>query len=322
MKGHPSHPGASELAAKAINRAVELCGIDPGVFCLLHGGTEVGTQLVMEPAITAVGFTGSQGAGRALFTLAASRPRPIPVYAEMGSVNPIFILPGALEERGTALAEGYADSVALGVGQFCTNPGIVVGIEGPDFNQFIETAGRRLMESAAGTMLNEGIQQRYSQGLAERASECPRQYVAPNESGKANAAFFATNAQTFLATENLQEELFGPTAVAVACTDLAELGAVAERLEGQLTATIHFASADLPTVHELLPSITKIAGRIIANGFPTGVEVNSAMQHGGPYPASTDSRTTSVGTAAILRFVRPVAFQNFPVELLPEPLQC
>ena len=321
VKGHPSHPGASELAAKAINRAVEICGLDSGVFSLLHGGTEVGTQLVMEPAITAVGFTGSQGAGRALFNLAASRSRPIPVYAEMGSVNPIFVLPGALSERGTALAEVYADSVALGVGQFCTNPGVVVGIEGTDFDQFIETAGRRLMESAAGTMLNEGIQHRYSQGLKERAAECPRQYVAPEERSKANAALFATSAKTFLATENLQEELFGPVAVAVACSDFVELLKVAEKLEGQLTATLQFADSDLETVETILPAVVRLAGRIIANGFPTGVEVNSAMQHGGPYPASTDSRSTSVGTAAIQRFVRPVAFQNFPMTLLPTALK-
>jgi 2,5-dioxopentanoate dehydrogenase len=321
VKGHPSHPGASEMAAHAINAAAQIHGIHPGVFSLVNGTAEVGKQLVLEPKIAAVGFTGSQAAGRALFDLAASRPRPIPVYAEMGSVNPIFILSGALAERGEALAQGYADSVALGVGQFCTNPGIVVGLSSPEFDQFVEATGNRFVSGAAGIMLNEGIQNHYEQVLAERRAICTNRFVTVQETGKASPALFAVDAQTFLAEPKLQEELFGPTAVAVSCADLAELLKVAELLEGQLTATIHFADSDLETVETILPTVVKLAGRIIANGYPTGVEVNSAMQHGGPYPASTDSRSTSVGTAAIHRFVRPVAFQNFPKALLPTALR-
>jgi len=302
VKAHPSHPGASELAAKAIIEAARIVGVPTSVFALLNGGAEVGQALVLQAEIAAVGFTGSEAAGRALFNLAASRPRPIPVYAEMGSVNPIFALPGALAERGEAFANAYADSVLLGIGQFCTNPGVLVGIASDDFQRVTSIVADRLTTAGNGTMLNDGIQARFDAAIAERGG--PWRVVSGEE---------------FLANPVWHEEVFGPAAVGVACRDFDELVTVARSLTGQLTASVHFADGD--PVEELLPELVKIAGRLVANGFPTGVEVCPSMQHGGPYPASTDSRTTSVGTAAISRFARPVAWQGFPDALLPAALR-
>ncbi|RYG20262.1 aldehyde dehydrogenase family protein, partial [bacterium] len=241
------------------------------------------------------------------------------VYAEMGSVNPLFVLPGALAARGEKVAEGYAASLTLGVGQFCTNPGVIVGLAGEAFDNFLTTVSERLRAVDEGTMLDEGIRSRYLEGVAALAahealeSSCYGEGVRP--------ALFAVSGAEFLRRTELHEELFGPAAVAVRCADEAELEAVVSALEGQLTATVHFEPSDTETVRRLLPVLVRMAGRIVANGFPTGVEVNPAMQHGGPYPATTDSRSTSVGTAAIQRFLRPVAFQDFPPELLPAELR-
>lgn len=313
VKSHPSHPGTSELIAGAIVRAAAATGMPAGVFALLNGGPAVGKELVLRPEIYAVGFTGSQKAGRALFDLGASRPRPIPVYAEMGSVNPVFLFAGALAERGDKIAEGYAASLNMGVGQFCTNPGVVVGPAGPDFDAFLATVSAKLGETPEGTMLDEGIRQRYVEGvahLAAAAETCVKgEGVRP--------ALFVTSGERFLSHPELQEELFGPAAVAVRCANGQEAAAVAKALEGQLTATVHYAESDVESVKHLLPFLIQSAGRIVANGFPTGVEVNTAQQHGGPYPATTDSRSTSVGTAAIERFVRPVSLQDFPAVLIP-----
>jgi NADP-dependent aldehyde dehydrogenase len=319
VKAHPSHPATSELVGRAIMRAAEASGMPAGVFGLLHGGPEVGKGLVLRPEIYAVGFTGSQKAGRALFDLGASRPRPIPVYSEMGSVNPLFVFPGALAARSEKIAEGYAGSLTLGVGQFCTNPGVVIGLAGDAFDGFLASVSERLRGVSEGTMLDEGIRRRYLEGVAELSahvaveSACMEEGVRP--------ALFITSGAEFLQRPELREELFGPAAVAVRCTDEAEMEAVARILEGQLTATVHFEPSDTEAVRQLLPLLVRMAGRVLANGFPTGVEVNSAMQHGGPYPATTDSRSTSVGTAAIERFLRPVAFQDFPPELLPPELR-
>ena len=319
VKAHPSHPGTSELVAGAVLRAAEATGMPKGVFGMLHGGVEVGGALVRDERIAAVGFTGSQRAGRALFDLAAARPRPIPVYAEMGSVNPVFLMPGALAERGADIAAGYAASLTLGVGQFCTNPGVVVGPLGADFDAFLAEVARRLSETSEGTMLDDGIRARYAEGVGRLVAHGALASCFHGEG--ARPGLFATTAAEFLAHRELHEETFGPAAVAVRCASDEEAVGVAEALEGQLTATVHFAERDAEAVRGLLPALVRMAGRIVANGFPTGVEVNSAMQHGGPYPATTDSRSTSVGTAAIERFLRPVAFQDFPPDLLPEELR-
>lgn len=318
VKAHPSHPGTSELVGRAILRAAEATDMPKGVFALLHGGPEVGKQLVLQPTIAAVGFTGSQRAGRALFDLAASRPRPIPVYAEMGSVNPVFLFPGALAERGAAIADGYAASLTLGVGQFCTNPGVVVGPAGPDFDAFLARVGERLAETPEGTMLDEGIRARYEEGVGRLAGHAA--LTACHKGEGVRPALFVVSAERFSASAELHEETFGPAGIAVRCDEEVDLMNVAIDLEGQLTASVHFADSDVPEVRRILPLLVRMAGRIVANGFPTGVEVNPAMQHGGPYPATTDSRSTSVGTAAIDRFLRPIAFQDFPSELLPPEL--
>jgi len=311
VKAHPSHPGTSELVASAINRAAAATGMPAGVFGMLNGGPSVGKELVLRPEIYAVGFTGSQKAGRALYDLGASRPRPIPVYAEMGSVNPVFLFAGALAERGEKIAEGYAASLTMGVGQFCTNPGVVVGPAGADFDAFIASVSSKLAAAAEGTMLDEGIRARYLEGVAHLASASE---TCVKGEGVQPALFVVSEAD-FLAKPSLREEVFGPAAVAVRSTG--GFGEVAQVLEGQLTSTVHFADSDVESVRALLPALIQGSGRIVANGFPTGVEVNTAQQHGGPYPATTDARSTSVGTAAIERFVRPVALQDFPASLLP-----
>lgn len=318
-KAHPSHPETSRLCAEAILGAVEDCGLPTGTFGIVWGGVEVGQALVQDPNVYAVGFTGSLRAGRALFDLAARRERPIPVYAEMGSVNPVFLMPGALETRLPAVAKGYADSLTMGVGQFCTNPGVVVGLEGAEFDLFLETVAGHLAAVPEGKMLNTGIASTYAKGVVSLTEKSEVTTLVRGEG--ASAALFAVTGDQFLADPHLREELFGPAAVAVRCSSLAQMVEVAEVLEGQLTSTVHFDASDYESVKELLPALTHGSGRLVANAFPTGVEVNSAMQHGGPYPATTDSRSTSVGTAAILRFVRPVAFQDFPTELLPSELR-
>ncbi len=318
-KAHPAHPETSRIAGEAILDAIADCEMPEGTFALVSGGPEVGRQLVLDPKVYAVGFTGSHRVGRELFNLAAGRPRPISVYAEMGSVNPMFVLPGAVPARGEALAKGYADSLTLGVGQFCTNPGVVVGLAGDAFDSFLSQVAGHLEAVTPGTMLTPEILAGYSSGVSERSSDAR---LTKHHCGDESApALFSVDAPTFLADAALREELFGPAAIAVRCASEAEMIEVAVALEGQLTATVHFEAGDLPLVRDLLPALTRMAGRVVANGYPTGVEVNSAMHHGGPYPATTDSRSTSVGTAAILRFVRPVAYQGFPSELLPPELR-
>jgi 2,5-dioxopentanoate dehydrogenase len=328
VKGHPAHPGTSELVARGILRAADRCSMPAGVFSLLQGaGHEVGLGLVNHPLTRAVGFTGSLAGGRALFDAAARRPVPIPVFAEMGSVNPVFVLPGALKRRGREIAEGLQGSVTLGVGQFCTNPGLVVFPGGGETEPFIDRLRELIRAAQPGTMLHAGIRQAYIEGvhrirelrsvgiLEQSATE------AAEDRNEAGALVFHTSAEVFLADRTLSRELFGPSTLLVSWDSDLELRRVVEGLEGQLTATLHAAEEDLREWGWLIPLLERKAGRLIVNGFPTGVEVCSAMHHGGPYPAATDGRTTSVGTAAILRFARPVCYQDFPQAALPPELQ-
>lgn len=323
FKAHPAHPGTCEYVAQAIAAAAEETGMPAGVFSLVHGGVEVGQALVKDDLIEAVAFTGSQGAGRALFDLAAARPRPIPVFAEMGSVNPVFILSGALAERGDAIAKGYAESLTLGVGQFCTNPGVLVGLGGEAFEKLLGGVGSHLREVAPGVMLTDAICEKFAAGRDEWADHAGLRAIYSGQpvEGRATPALFATTGKDFLAHRELAEEVFGPGAIAIACDSQAEILEVAKALRGQLTATIQMSAEDQDVAAELLPVLTQIAGRVLFNGYPTGVEVCPSMQHGGPYPSTTDSRSTSVGTAAIFRFARPVAFQSVPEAMLPVELQ-
>jgi alpha-ketoglutaric semialdehyde dehydrogenase len=327
VKAHPAHPGTSEMAAQAVQAAAEATGMPAGVFSLLHGGRDAGMHLVRHPRLQAVGFTGSLTAGRALFDAAAARPRPIPVYAEMGSINPVFVLPGALAERAEKIATGLAQSVTLGVGQFCTNAGLVAGVRSDAFDAFLRQTADAITRTAPGSMLYDGLCRNYAEGIArlagtDRVHEEGRS-ATEADPGKAQAAamVFSTDAETFLTEETLSDEVFGPSTLIVACQTAEELSAVAQRLDGQLTVTVHGTTEDFARYGDLLSLLETKAGRLIINGFPTGVEVSPAMQHGGPYPATTDSRSTSVGTAAIGRFARPVCYQDFPQSLLPVELR-
>ena len=311
VKAHPAHPATSELTARAVIRAVERLGMPTGVFSLLQSTrNEIAVALVRHPLTRAVAFTGSLSAGRALFDAGTSRPEPIPVYAEMGSVNPVFVLPGALDDRADAIAAGLAQSVTLGVGQFCTCPGIAAGIAGPAFDRFVGRMEELITDARPGTMLYPRILHSYDSGWRQLSAiagvHTVRGRIADGEDGaQATPTLFATDARTFLEHHELRQEVFGPSTVLVRCESSAQLDAVAAALEGQLTATIHGTPADLAAHAALVSILERKAGRLIVNGFPTGVEVCSAMQHGGPYPATTDARSTSVGTAAIERFARP-----------------
>ncbi|MCE0484695.1 MAG: aldehyde dehydrogenase (NADP(+)) [Methylacidiphilales bacterium] len=323
VKAHPSHPGTSELVGHAVRRAVIESGFPEGVFSLLFdSGKEAGIVLVGCPEIKAVGFTGSQRAGRALYDLAASRSEPIPVFAEMSSINPVFILPGALRERGDRIAEGLQASVTLGVGQFCTNPGLVLMEKSPASEEFSRRLAGLMAGSPSGIMLNRNIRTAYDNGLAKWRSHAKVQVlVAPGESGvRASAALFQTDASTFFDNPELAEEIFGPATLMVRGTR-DELLRVAAKLEGQLTATVHGTDEDFGEYQDLISVLETKAGRLLFNGYPTGVEVCSSMNHGGPYPATTDSRFTSVGTAAIYRFARPICYQNCTQAQLPPELR-
>jgi NADP-dependent aldehyde dehydrogenase len=326
VKAHNAHLGTSELVAKAVQQAAIACDMPEGVFSMLIGeGNAIGQQLVSHPAIKAVGFTGSRQGGLALVRAAAARKEPIPVYAEMSSVNPLFALPGALAGDVAKLAGGFVDSLTLGVGQFCTNPGLVIGLAGERFDAFATAAAAALQLKPAGTMLTAGIQQAYAGAVERRSSIAGVQLLARGSAEgagcAAQAALYKVDAATFLANPALEDEIFGPTSVLIECRDAAEMAAVAEHLEGQLTATVYATADDRALAAMLLPVLERKAGRILFNGFPTGVEVSHAMVHGGPYPATSDSRSTSVGATAIERFLRPVCYQDLPAELLPDALR-
>jgi alpha-ketoglutaric semialdehyde dehydrogenase len=325
VKAHPAHLGTSELVGRAIQKAVADCGLPEGVFSLVIGaGNETGEALVKHPAIKSVGFTGSRRGGLALVEIASKRREPIPVFAEMSSVNPFFVLPGALAKRAVALANSFVDSVTLGVGQFCTNPGLVLVLEGVNTRTFIDAAAQALAKKDAQTMLTAGIASAYRSGVTQRGEQTGVQSVAQGAATEASCAalpvLFETTAAQFLATPQLEDEIFGPSSLIVTCTDVEEMIRVAEHLEGQLTATLQLEPEDYALARQLLPTLERKVGRILANGFPTGVEVSYAMVHGGPFPATSDARATSVGATAIERFLRPVCYQDLPPELLPEAL--
>ncbi|GAA3849417.1 aldehyde dehydrogenase (NADP(+)) [Amycolatopsis tucumanensis] len=324
VKAHDAHLGTSELVASAVRAAVVACGLPEGVFSLLVGdGPELGTMLVTDPRIQAVGFTGSRGAGLALVAAAASRPQPIPVYAEMSSVNPVVLLPGALASRGAELGTAFVGSLTLGAGQFCTNPGLVLAVEGPGLDEFVTAAAEAVRGDAGGTMLTLGIAGAYASARDRLAGRPGVVELARGEAGSSaacgGAALLTVDGSRF--TAELQEEVFGATSLVVRCADQAELLGVLRTLEGQLTATVHAVESDEPLAAELLPVLERKAGRILFNSWPTGVEVGHAMVHGGPFPATSDSRTTSVGSLAIERFLRPVAYQDVPAALLPPVLR-
>ena len=323
VKAHPGHPETSELVAQAVARAVAALGLPTGIFSMLHGASpDVSLQLVRHPKIAAGAFTGSLRAGRALFDAAASRPDPIPFFAEMGSVNPVFLLAGALAERAEAIANGLNQSVNLGVGQFCTCPGVVVAVESPVLEQFAGQLRGLFRGGAPGTMLTSAIARSY-RDTVQRIESIPDVSATTPALATTEAlpVLFETDAATFLRDDDLRHEVFGPATVLVRCQSAARMLEVARHIEGSLTATIHGTVQDLRDSRALLAILSRKAGRLVFNGYPTGVEVCAAMHHGGPYPATTDPRFTSVGTAAIQRFCRPICFQDFPQEFLPAELQ-
>jgi len=325
VKGHSAHPGTSELVAGAIQRAVARTGMPEGVFSLINGaGSEIGSALVSHPVVKAVGFTGSRGGGTALMKLAASRPVPIPVYAEMSSINPVFLLPAALEARAEALGKAYIGSLTMGAGQFCTNPGLVLALESPALDRFLAAATEAVSGVVAQTMLTPGILKAYESGVARWAAAPGLNQVAQGQEGSAScgrAALFTMRGADFIADPSHAEEVFGAASLLVRCANLDELLKVVSLLEGQLTATLHLDDADTEVAAKLLPILERLAGRILANGWPTGVEVTDAQVHGGPFPSTADGRSTSVGTLAIDRFLRPVAYQDLPAALLPADLR-
>jgi len=326
VKGHPLHPGTSELVGRAINNAIKKNNLPEGVFSLVQGtGVEVGMALVQHPQITAIGFTGSYRGGKALFDAANQRPVPIPVYAEMGSTNPVFMLPDALKERTEALAKGLAGSFTLGVGQFCTNPGMVILPQNESTTDFKRILTEANTVAPSGTMLSSGIKQAFNHGLQHladsKAVTVLNTSTGSEEGNQAQSLIFETNTQAILDDKSLQEEVFGPATLLVNSSGKEDILAFARNLEGHLTATIHGTAEDLKEYAELVEILEQKVGRIIFNGFPTGVEVCHSMVHGGPFPSTTAPQTTSVGTAAIKRFARPVCYQDFPQEALPEALK-
>lgn len=324
VKGHPAHPATGEIVADAIAAAIEKTGMPAGTFSLVQGVShELGGALVQHPLIRAVGFTGSLGAGRALFDLCAARPEPIPFFGELGSVNPVFIFPEAMAARGADLATGWAGSLTMGVGQFCTNPGVVVAPEGPAFDAFAATATEALRNAGEGVMLTEGIANAFRKGVADISGTSGVQDLLTSTCDRRNAApaVYKVDAETWLNNDALAEEVFGPMGILVSAKGPEQMLEVAKSLHGQLTATLQMDEGDTETVRPFIPVLERKAGRLLVNGFPTGVEVADAMVHGGPYPASTNFGATSVGTLAIRRFLRPVCYQNLPDALLPEDLK-
>ncbi len=324
VKGHSAHPGTGEIVAEAVLAAIRSLGIHPGTFSLIQGGKrDVGTSLVQHPRIKAVGFTGSLAGGRALFDLCAQRPEPIPFFGELGSVNPMFLLPEAVKARGPAIGTGWAGSLTMGAGQFCTNPGIAVVIAGPEADAFVAAAQAALAGVGPQTMLTDGIAAAYRQGRDRIAGATGVRAVLTSVCNLRNATpyLFETDGDSWLADHDLGEEVFGPLGLVVRVRDAAQMEELARSLQGQLTATLHLGAGDTDLARRLMPVLERKAGRVLANGFPTGVEVADAMVHGGPYPASTNFGATSVGTLSIRRFLRPVCYQNLPDALLPDDLK-
>lgn len=323
VKAHSGHLGTSEMVGRLLSAAVRESGLPEGTFSLIFGsGAETGQALAKHPAIQAVGFTGSRKAGVSLMNVAAARPQPIPVYAEMSSVNPLFLLPGAIKARSAGLVDGLAASITLGVGQFCTNPGLIVVQAGAETDAFLAALGAKLAATPAAYMLTKGICQAYQHGVDERTRASGVTILSRATAGAGGTAapvLFSTTAENFLKSPGLAEEIFGPSSLVIVCRDQAEMLQVARVGEGQLTATIHAEATE--KTDELVRLLATRAGRVIMNGYPTGVEVSHAMVHGGPFPATADGRSTSVGTRALYRFVRPVCYQGFADAALPAELQ-
>ena len=325
VKAHSAHPGTSELVGQAIQAAARQMQIPEGVFSLLFdSGFAIGAGLVAAPQIKAVGFTGSRRGGMALFKIARERPEPIPFYAEMSSINPVILLPGALKQRAAAIAGEFVSSLTLGAGQFCTNPGLVLALDSPQTDAFASAAAAAITSVSAAAMLTAGIKSAFAQGVSRLAGHKAVEKIGGGAAGgphHAEAALFATSAGAFRSHAELGEEVFGASSLVVRARDMDELLAVLEGLEGQLTVSIHMTDADTDAAGRLLPVLEEKAGRILINGFGTGVEVCHAMVHGGPFPSTSDSRSTSVGSLAIRRFLRPVAYQDLPDALRPDSVK-
>lgn len=326
VKSHPMHSGTGELVSSAIIKAAEKTGMPNGVFSNLNSsGIEVGQQLVKHPLVKAVGFTGSINGGTALYKLANERKEPIPVFAEMGSINPVVVLPSALEESGSAWAAKYASSITLGAGQFCTNPGLLMGIKGSKLDTFINTLSKEILKLQPSPMLHPNILSKFQEGRKELAVQGGVSVVADYEGevgeNAARPALLKVDGTEFLKNTKLHREVFGPFSVVVCCDDAAQLEEILVQLEGQLTGTVLGSENEIETYPKIVDALQSRVGRILFNGVPTGVEVCSSMVHGGPFPASTDARFTSVGTSAIKRWVRPVSFQDWPNKFLPQALQ-
>ncbi len=326
VKSHPMHAGTGELVASAIQKAAQDTGMPNGVFSNLNSaGIEVGVQLVKHPQVKAVGFTGSIRGGRALYDLAAQREEPIPVFAEMGSVNPVIITQKALEARASDIAQTYADSITLGVGQFCTNPGLIIGTKSEELSAFTEDLGQKTAAIDAFCMLHPAIHKAYEHKGNQVINEPETTVVASHQGDRAanyaQAKIVTVTGEDFLKNTTLHQEVFGPFSMVVQCDDQAQLLQIIEGLEGQLTGTILAEEEDYKDLSPLVERLQNRVGRIVFNGVPTGVAVVDAMTHGGPYPASSDSRFTAVGNQAIKRWVRPFSYQGFPEELLPEFLK-
>lgn len=326
VRGHPAHPGVGELVARAIAKAINDRGLPAGVFSFVTGPShDIGKALVVNRRIKAVGFTGSRAGGLALCALAAARPEPIPVFAEMSSVNPVFLLPGALQHDPESIAKGFVTSLTLGAGQFCTNPGLVFAARSSGLDRFIAAAAAALSGCNAQTMLTPGIHHAYEDAVAWLAHahgvESRGRSREPTGPNQARGALFVTDGEAFERDSRLAKEVFGPASVLVHVEQTESLLGLVDVLEGQLTATIHMRDTDTAFASRLLRALERKVGRIIVNGWPTGVEVAHAMVHGGPFPATSDSRTTSVGSLAIDRFLRPVCYQDVPAALLPDALR-
>ena len=327
VKGHPAHPGTGELVARAIAAAVRSCGLHEGVFSYLPGTTnDLGGALVADPRIKAVGFTGSRGGGLSLMKIAAERAEPIPVYAEMSSINPVVLLPGALAARAEALGTAFVGSLTLFSGQFCTNPGLVIALDSPDLDRFVASAAEALSGNAAQVMLTPGIHAAYEKGVAALSGAEGVTTVARGVAGdgvnRGQHALFATSGDRFRANPALAHEVFGSSSILVKCATVEEMIATIADLEGQLTATLQMEESDQADAARLLPTLSRKVGRVLANGWPTGVEVTHAMVHGGPFPSTSDGRSTSVGTLAMMRFLRPVCYQDVADAVLPPALQA
>ncbi|MGY2033425.1 aldehyde dehydrogenase (NADP(+)) [Nocardia gipuzkoensis] len=326
VKAHPAHPGTAELVGRAVRAAVREHDLPEGTFSLIHGGVDTGSALVRDPHIRAVGFTGSRRGGLALVAAAAARPVPIPVFAEMSSVNPVFVLPGASAERGAQLGAEFVASLTTGVGQLCTSPGLVFLADGPGADDFVDSASAQIAAAPGAPMLNPGIAAAFAAGARRLAATDAVRTVATGTAAAAACTgvpqLFVTTGERFLADRELQEEVFGPASIIVRVAGAEQFATLVDELDGQLTATVHAAPADRELALTLLGKLELIAGRVLFDGWPTGVEVGHAVVHGGPFPATSAPSTTSVGSRAIERFLRPVAYQNVPDDLLADEIRA